>query len=239
MQFGVPLRRILEPPSAERIASHSAASAEAESTGTSIVANKSGCVYSDAAACRRSSSCSSVSTSAATTFTRRTSKRLSTIERKSLSTASQIRDVADVGSGNAIDPVAGLGTRRPYLSIGHRAVVLLPRHVRQSPSNQRKHPCQAVSDRGLPCRSRPSIPLCRLSRPSLPNPMTAYPPFHAQSAGLRRITAGPVSTCPELKLCPAGLYTLMSAMVHGSQPHAWSMSSSAFTPNILYSRSSL
>ena len=64
---------------------------------------------------------------------------------------------------------------------------MLPRHVRQSPSNQRKHPCQAVSDRGLPCRSRPSIPLCRLSRPSLPNPMTAYPPFHAQSAGLRRI----------------------------------------------------
>ena len=50
-------------------------------------------------------------------LTRRTSKRLSTIERKSLSTASQIRDVADVGSGNAIDPVAGLGTRRPYLSI--------------------------------------------------------------------------------------------------------------------------
>ena len=66
---------------------------------------------------RGEQSCSSVSTSAATTFSRRTSKRLSTIERKSLSTASQIRDVADVGSGNAIDPVAGLGTRRPYLSI--------------------------------------------------------------------------------------------------------------------------
>ena len=41
MQFAS-LRRILEPPSAERIASHSAASAEAESTSASIVANKSG-----------------------------------------------------------------------------------------------------------------------------------------------------------------------------------------------------
>ncbi len=42
---------------------------------------------------------------------------MSTILKKNSSTASQIRDVADVGSGNAIDPVAGLGTRRPYLSI--------------------------------------------------------------------------------------------------------------------------
>ena len=139
----------LEPPSAERIASHSAASAEAESTGASIAANKSGCVYSDAAACRRSSSCSSVSTSAATTFSRRTSKRLSTIERKSLSTASQIRDVADVAP-------AMRSTRWPaWVRGGHtcrskQGRRMLPRHVRQSPSNQRNRPCQAVSDRA--CR---------------------------------------------------------------------------------------
>ena len=49
---------------------------------------------------------------------------------------------------------------------------------------------------------------------------------------------GQCSTCPEERLLVEGWYCFMTSMVTGSQPQAWSMSSSALTPNVLYSNSS-
>ena len=68
----------------------------------------------------------------------------------------------------------------------------------------------------------------------------------ASASAISRITSralpkgyGYCSTWPEPILLDSGRYALISAMVQDSQPQAWSMSSSALTPNSLYSRSSL
>ena len=42
---------------------------------------------------------------------------------------------------------------------------------------------------------------------------------------------GSCSTCPLLKLFVSGRYAFTASIVHGSQPQAWSISNSAFTPS--------
>ena len=72
------------------------------------------------------------------------------------------------------------------------------------------------------------------------------PTFHLESAqdqferSVRLLRAAEADVvCPEEMLLVEGRYCLMMSMVTGSQPHAWSMISSALTPNVLYSRSSM
>ena len=199
-----PCGESLEPPSAERIASHSAASAEAESTGTSIAANKSRLRIFGRGRLPPFLKLL-VGQHIGGDHIHPTDQQTPVDNRKeSLSTASQIRDVADVGSGNAIDPVAGLGTRRPYLSIETGPVVCchgmfgnrlqISGNILAKPF--RIEACRVVADHQSHSAGFHAL------RYQINDSVSAISRTISRAASN---PAGPVSTCPELKLCPAGL----------------------------------
>ena len=209
-------------PSFRRSPTSPTATASCGSPSAASTENRSGCSYPASPVFDASAGCRS----SATTVIRRTISEGSTSRLNSSVIASRSRLAESVRFPNGMEPFAGLGTVRPY-----RSFFTGPAYACVPPSvpDDAHSSCEGFT---LPM----SYPTASPTRPaSTPCAVRSRASVSAISLAISRAvakSAGPCSTWPELMLWPSGRYALMSAIVHGSHPQAWSMSSSALTPNI-------